>query len=342
MSNSDRKLILKNPASHSFHFLAERDGHLLEMLTELMSQVQPFTHEDAMRLLEFGASYLNFERMLADANVKSGDYLRVHHPPKRYTINDIDWQSRVVFENSDFLILNKPAGIPTHATLDNYSENVMVCLEKLYQQPLFITQRLDQPTQGLMTIAKSKAYQSHFNRLLREKKIEKKYRALIATAPEETVPSYVEFESHFLSEPAPRRQFSNPQKLLGLHTHFMRDIPYPPRQVLHYQPVPEPHNRHVPSQKPWMVCQLEVVKMLAPSNEFSLCREWSEHFPKANTQVVEILLLTGRPHQIRTQLAYGGFPILGDKIYGSPVNVGNRIALQSCFLKFEEHEFAIN
>jgi 23S rRNA-/tRNA-specific pseudouridylate synthase len=39
---------------------------------------------------------------------------------------------------------------------------------------------------------------------------------------------------------------------------------------------------------------------------------------KDNISLLDITLETGRTHQIRVQLADRGFPILGDKRYGSP------------------------
>ncbi|MBU2645479.1 RluA family pseudouridine synthase [bacterium] len=43
-----------------------------------------------------------------------------------------------------------------------------------------------------------------------------------------------------------------------------------------------------------------------------------------NTSLIEIVLGTGRHHQIRVQLAHIGFPIIGDFRYGSKVKFPNR------------------
>jgi 23S rRNA-/tRNA-specific pseudouridylate synthase len=45
--------------------------------------------------------------------------------------------------------------------------------------------------------------------------------------------------------------------------------------------------------------------------------------------------MTGRTHQIRAQLSESGFPILGDKLYGSNLDwFDNKIALKSCSIAF--------
>jgi len=40
-----------------------------------------------------------------------------------------------------------------------------------------------------------------------------------------------------------------------------------------------------------------------------------------NLSLLNITLITGRPHQIRVQLSHEGFPIVGDSKYGQPRNV---------------------
>jgi len=45
--------------------------------------------------------------------------------------------------------------------------------------------------------------------------------------------------------------------------------------------------------------------------------------------LVEVELHTGRKHQIRVQLAHRGWPIVGDRNYGSRTDFGPGIALHS-------------
>ncbi len=54
-----------------------------------------------------------------------------------------------------------------------------------------------------------------------------------------------------------------------------------------------------------------------------------------DTSLIEIILETGRYHQIRAQLAYIGSPILGDKKYGAKKKfVHNSVALHSRYVEF--------
>lgn len=55
---------------------------------------------------------------------------------------------------------------------------------------------------------------------------------------------------------------------------------------------------------------------------------------KRNTSQIEINPKTGRKHQIRVQLSYAGYPIIGDLKYGSHVRLGHRICLHAHRVKF--------
>ena len=48
-----------------------------------------------------------------------------------------------------------------------------------------------------------------------------------------------------------------------------------------------------------------------------------------NLSLLEINLLTGRKHQIRVQLSSRGYPVVGDRKYGSPISFKRGIALHS-------------
>ena len=60
--------------------------------------------------------------------------------------------------------------------------------------------------------------------------------------------------------------------------------------------------------------------------EYKVIRE------KDNLSLIDIHLLTGRYHQIRLQFSSRGFPLYGDKLYGSTIN--DDIALSAYKLSF--------
>jgi 23S rRNA-/tRNA-specific pseudouridylate synthase len=146
------------------------------------------------------------ERLLA-ANAPSlllqeGDYLRIHHYPRRFSVcTDYDWsryvdnvesgnKPGVIVAQDDekgFIVVDKPAGVPVHMTVDNAQENVAACLQRGIMRtatssftltatepqppPPYVStpQRLDQNTSGLLTVSTSKIFAAYFAKLLSTK-----------------------------------------------------------------------------------------------------------------------------------------------------------------------------
>jgi 23S rRNA pseudouridine1911/1915/1917 synthase len=99
-------------------------------------------------------------------------------------VESVNWPATIVHRNDDFVVVNKPAAIPVHATVDNRVENVVHQVSLALDSTLYITQRLDTEVSGLLVLAKTREFQRHFNQLLVERKVEKRYRALVVRAPE--------------------------------------------------------------------------------------------------------------------------------------------------------------
>jgi len=175
------------------HYVAKDEPTLLEFLMHRVG----LTRDEGERLVDFGAVYLERRRARSDQPVAPGQYIRVHVQPKRFPVENVHWPDIVVEDADDFIIVNKPAGIPVHATVDNRIENVLHQLGETLGVPLYITQRLDTEVGGLIVFARTPEFQRQFNRLLVERKVKKTYRALVASPP--VVGRHV----HFM-EPAPR------------------------------------------------------------------------------------------------------------------------------------------
>ncbi|MEZ4752386.1 MAG: RNA pseudouridine synthase [Bdellovibrionota bacterium] len=180
------------------HFVANSPMGLLEALRTHLRVPE----ERGRELLRLGAIYCNKRRVRADRSLRKGEYLRVHIEPKRYPLPDIDWKSCVVESTRDFLVVNKPRGVPMHAMLDNEVENLLYQLRQNGYPELWVTQRLDNDTQGLCILARTKAFQAEFNELLRSRDLEKRYRACVWGKP-----------------------------ALGQWTHYMKPTPWAPKEI---------------------------------------------------------------------------------------------------------------
>lgn len=154
------------------------------------------------RLFELGALYLDKRRVDGDCRLEAGAYLRVHLEPKRFATDRINWAERIVGETADYLVADKPRGVPVHATVDNRVDNALHQLRCLRGPGLCVTQRLDIPAGGLFVLAKTPAFQRDFNYRLARRQVTKRYRVLVEVAPPP-----------------------------GLHTHYMEPSERAPRKV---------------------------------------------------------------------------------------------------------------
>lgn len=191
------------PASRIFHHVTTRPTSVVEILTEHFK----LTPERANELLSLGSIYSNKKRIFQNCPLARGVYLRLHLQPKRYPSAQINWKDRLVFETDNYVVINKLAGLPTHASVDNALENCLEQTRRSLGKPVFVTQRLDVPVGGLLVFAKNKKAQAKFNQWLLEKKIKKIYRAFVENpCPLGLVTHYMEPSSR-----APKTLSSEPR-----------------------------------------------------------------------------------------------------------------------------------
>ena len=161
------------------HLILQDGGRLVEILPSLLE----FSTERVSELLQLGSIYLNKKRVLEDFVVAPLSYVRVHCKPKRYDVSKTDWKSRLIFENDHMVIVNKPKGFPVPSAVDNVQETVIAQFQKALDQKLFITQRLDVLTSGILVFAKTLDFQKSFNALLAEGSLYKEYLGRTSDSP---------------------------------------------------------------------------------------------------------------------------------------------------------------
>jgi 23S rRNA pseudouridine1911/1915/1917 synthase len=152
--------------------------------------------------LHYGCVYVDGLRTRQDVELSEGQILRLHTRRKNYVSGRLNLKSRIVLEEEEFLVIDKPAGVPTHATLDNYIENAQFQLSEELGRPILVTHRLDIATQGLLIFAKNAGAQAALNKAFAKGRVEKIYYALTKTPVNE-----------------------------GLHTHYMDPESRVPKRV---------------------------------------------------------------------------------------------------------------
>ncbi|MEK7192995.1 MAG: RluA family pseudouridine synthase [Patescibacteria group bacterium] len=208
----------------------------------------------------------------------------------------------ILFENSDIVAINKPAGVLVHPDgrsakkktivdwiLKNYP-NVSKVGDDLSRPG--IVHRLDEDTSGVLLIAKNKQAFVHLKKLFEQGEVKKSYLAIVCAS--------VKNDRGIIDRPIGRGDASGSERRVGSGaTGTMRE-------ALTYYKV------------------LERFDSSRDGGPYSLV----EFYPK-----------TGRTHQIRVHAKSAGFPVACDKLYGKvgscPMSL-TRKALHAIRIEFKD------
>lgn len=183
-------------------------------------------------------------------------------------------EPKVVYEDEWLLVVDKPAGMATHASRDVSTDLfTIVRAERPYAALLH---RLDREASGLLLLSKSREINAELQRELEAHRIDRTYTALVAGRVVEPVTVNRPIAARGLGRAAVKRPPARDAK--------------PARS--HFAPV----------------------------------RRAGPH------TLVEVMLETGRKHQIRFHAATLGHPIVGDRRFGGPE--APRLALHAHRLAF--------
>jgi 23S rRNA pseudouridine1911/1915/1917 synthase len=213
-------------------------------------------------------------------------------------------EPEIIFENKDFLVINKPAGLMVHGvrirsarrvdasregepTLVDWLVKKYPEIKNVGDEPILrpgIVHRLDKATSGVMIIAKTQASFEHLKKLFQEHRMKKTYVALVFGVPKK--------EQGTIDAP------------IGIKSGTLK--------------------RSIHSSK------------MAKSavTEYSLVKKIGD------LSLLKINPKTGRTHQIRVHLASIGNPIVGDTLYGKKIQpeFAHRLMLHAASLEFSDGE----
>lgn len=210
----------------------------------------------------------------------------------------------IVYEDEDILVVNKPAGMPIHPSLNNYYNSLANGLAWYYkeQNKPFIfrcTNRLDRDTSGLTIIAKHMVSSGILSEMVRHHTISREYLAIVRG---KVIP-----ESGTITAPLSRKEGSIIERQV--------DYENGERAVTHY--------KSIDSDTVQMEVKLE--KRMSTMNH-------PKH--KKELSLVSLHLETGRTHQIRIHMKHLGFPLIGDYLYNPDMEYMTRQALHSYRMQF--------
>jgi 23S rRNA pseudouridine955/2504/2580 synthase len=104
---------------------------------------------------------------------------KIKYLPKKKEIGDYD--DYVIEDNENFIVINKPTGIPVQSGTKSFKNIIDILKNTKYfiNSKPFIVHRLDKETSGVMIIAKNRKYAQLFTSLFRIRKIHKTYLAIV-------------------------------------------------------------------------------------------------------------------------------------------------------------------
>ncbi len=140
---------------------------------------------------------VNGEHYYMNQRLTEGDHLSIvisettcseKIPPVNIPLN-------IVYEDEDIIVINKPAGMPIHPSLNNYTNSMANALAWYYQaqnKPFIFrcSNRLDRDTSGLTVVAKHLVSGNILSTMVAERKFHREYLAVVrgsVTPPSGTI-----------------------------------------------------------------------------------------------------------------------------------------------------------
>ncbi len=154
----------------------------------LAGQLPDRSRAEVQRWMEAGQVTLAGRALKASHRVSEGDAIDVVVPPPEiYDVKPEDIPLDVLYEDSDLLVINKPAGMVVHPAAGNWHGTLVNAV--LYHVPDLegiggvhrpgIVHRLDKDTSGVIVVAKNDATNRNLQSQFKAREVEKEYLALV-------------------------------------------------------------------------------------------------------------------------------------------------------------------
>ncbi|NDH59724.1 MAG: RNA pseudouridine synthase, partial [Proteobacteria bacterium] len=108
-------------------------------------------------------------------------------------------KDNIVFENNNFLVINKPYGISVHSGSKN-NFGIIDIARDIYGSSIDLCHRIDKETSGCLVLSKNKQSNKWFNNQLASNKVKKKYVAIIKGHLKKTIKVNTLIDKHFIDQ----------------------------------------------------------------------------------------------------------------------------------------------
>lgn len=180
--------------AHKIHIVAEDDAD--SRLDRWFKRHRPeYNHSLLQKMLRKKDIRVNRKRAQTDTRLEEGDEIfvldikpstdepRKVNAPQPVAGHQIeDFNSWIIFENKDYLAINKPQGLASQG-----GRGITVSVDDIIRtiSPRYkLVHRLDKDTSGVLVIAKKTTAASAFSRILQSGGVDKTYIALVSGLPE--------------------------------------------------------------------------------------------------------------------------------------------------------------
>ena len=165
----EEHIVVESPAANAVDLLHDASGLSKGQLKAAMTK---------------GAVWLtrgkNTQRLRrAKRKLRAGDELHLYYDPE--VLAEIPAAPQLVADVGGYSVWNKPYGLRSqgskwgdHCTITRWAERHL-----LPERPAFVVHRLDRAANGLILVAHSRSIAAALSSLFRDRKIEKRYRALV-------------------------------------------------------------------------------------------------------------------------------------------------------------------
>jgi 23S rRNA pseudouridine955/2504/2580 synthase len=173
-----------NSGVHTVTVDSNREGQRLDNF--LSNHLKGVPRSAIYRMVRTGQVRINGKRCKAATRLEEGDLVRI--PPARVrssgevvisenVSNQVE--SAILFENDDFLVVDKPSGMAVHSGSGLPWGLIDVLRHRRRGEYLELVHRLDRETSGCLVLAKSGAALKSLSEQFREGRVEKRYLCLM-------------------------------------------------------------------------------------------------------------------------------------------------------------------
>ena len=167
----------------------ERDGQRIDNF--LATQLKGVPKSLVYRLLRTGQVRINGKRAKPDARVSGGDEVRippVRTPPEMPVAQAPTGlvqraEDAIVFEDADYVVLDKPAGLASHGGSGINFGAIELMRAARPNESLELVHRLDRDTSGILVLARKRSALLAVQDLIRNGDVTKQYLALLSGKP---------------------------------------------------------------------------------------------------------------------------------------------------------------